>query len=480
MNSCLERSKVLKERLLNFVLDAEGDIAIALEAFSAKYLATWSTSQHLAMSQNDLVVDMFLTEGRIGHETPISLFLAEQTDLSEGDRQLLAGWSRGFNGLFVVTQVQPDSFDLMNWLTAKHYQVEPNGLQPPATLARLQVGEICLTRILPLTDAIWTFSGPIQLLGKLGKPKLAVAIGHFKDRFKQHLYGDAPDLLEEAWQSVERYHQEFIEFFGGNEVTMPGRVLHTKLNEFQDISVKRRLESAGLDSSQSIETLVEQTGRSSDDIIETVATLGTEQPQTIRALKDQTDQLAKGNQSEKMVMPDIKLPDTLRNADHVTVIVDCQWGQNFLTDYHQLVTNLAALSHLPDSPAASISDNRPDAAALAAVDSVLKRYLHDPSIHIEIWHRLAHRYPVQLEVALRRILDRPDWSLNSELDETLASLGKLLTPELPEIASVPLHLHHLFQDALVEVNGTSSNPKNRRKNKAKDKRKPKRTAGFGI
>jgi hypothetical protein len=464
VNSRLERSKILKESLLDFVLDAEGEIAIALEAFSADYLATWSKSQQMAVSQSDLVADMFVTEGKVGDTTPISLFLAEHTDLPKGDRQLIEKWYRAFNGLFAVTNVLPDGFALMNWLTAKHYIVKPNGLQPSGTLDRLQLGEICLTRILPISDSEWTFSGPIQLLGKLGKPKLAVAIGQFKDRFKRHLYGDAPDLLEEAWQSVERYHREFMDFFGASQVTMPGRVLHKKLNEFQDVAVKRRLATAGLDDSQSLNALAAEAGLSQDQIAEAAASLGADQQEARRVLEDQTESPLKASQSAKMVMPEVKLPDALRNADHVTVIVHPRWGQTFLTDYHQLTTQLETLSDAPDSETS-------DDEAIAPVDSVLKRYLDDSAISVNVWHHLAQQYPMQLEAALRRILDRPDWQLSTDLDPTLASFGKPLIPQLPEIASVPVHLHNLFQEALAEVNSSKS----KRKNKAK----PKHASGFG-
>jgi len=38
--------------------------------------------------------------------------------------QPVSGWQRSFIGLFAVTQILPDGFELMNWLTAKHYIVK--------------------------------------------------------------------------------------------------------------------------------------------------------------------------------------------------------------------------------------------------------------------------------------------------------------------------------------------------------------------
>jgi hypothetical protein len=54
------------------------------------------------------------------------------------------------------------------------------------------------------------------------------------------------------------------------------------------------------------------------------------------------------------------------------------------------------------------------------------------------------------------------------LEPLLQDFGKSLEPELPESASVPLHLHTLFQEALQEVQ------------KSQSKRKPKAKTAKGF
>jgi hypothetical protein len=246
VNATLEQAQTLKQALVDFVLDAEGDLAEALETYAAEQARRKGISQ-------DLIVDMFLTEGRVNDKTPIALFIEDQPDLSKADRQLLLGWEKTFTGLFAVGQEMPDGFELMNWLTEKHYTVKPTSDRSTAELARLKPGEIVLARISPLSETDWIFSGPLTLLGKLGKPKLAVAIGNFKDNHKQSLYGDAPDLLEEAWRSVEKYHVAFLDFFGGDEITLPGYQLNKQMGEFREVLSKRFLADAGIDASKSPE-----------------------------------------------------------------------------------------------------------------------------------------------------------------------------------------------------------------------------------
>lgn len=110
-------------------------------------------------------------------------------------------------------------------------------------------------------------------LGKLGKPKLAVAIGNFKQNYKSHLYSDAPELLTEAWKSVEKYHQNFIDFFNRDEVTMPGYQLNKKLAEFQELTVQKQLQESGIDQSKSFKELAEESGISKSEIEDTALAL---------------------------------------------------------------------------------------------------------------------------------------------------------------------------------------------------------------
>jgi hypothetical protein len=442
----LERSRELKQALWDFVLDAEGDLATALEAYSADQMAKWSKTQLQGVSRNDLVIDMFSTEGQIGDQTPLDLFIASFPDLSEADQALVQSWQRSFNGLFAVLSINADTYELMNWLTEKRYSVQSNGLQAAEKLARLKPGEIIQGRISPLDESTWIFSGPIQLLGKLGKPKLAVAIGTFKDQFNQHLYGDAPDLMEEAWLSVERYHQEFIDFFGGDEITLSGYELNKKMAEFQEVATQRRLDAAGVDSNKTLSEMAAEAGFSEEEIAESAAELGADAAVT--------KELLEGKKSLKMVMPKTALPDPLRKAEQVTVLVHPRWGQSFLTDYSRLTQLLAEGSE--------------DTAE--TLDKLLLKYLKESAICAYVWYRLAHEFPESLEVALQRALARPTFSLKDDLDSLLRTFEKPLKPGLPEIASVPLHLHNLFQEALVEVGESKA--------KAKAKGKPKK-GGFG-
>ncbi|MBF2067192.1 MAG: hypothetical protein IGS39_22665 [Calothrix sp. C42_A2020_038] len=434
MDAILERAHQLKQDLIDFVMDAEGDIAQALESYAAIQARRGSGDN----VQRDMIIDGFITEGKVGDKAPLDIFL-QDNELPQADIDLLRKWRRSFIGLFTISEIFPDGFELTNWLTEKRYIVKPDNPRMLQDLSRCKVGEILLSRISPVTDTYWSFSGPCTVMGKLGKPKLAVAIGNFKDNHRNHLYSDAPDLLEEAWLSVEKYHSLFVDFFGSDEVTMPGYQLNKKMTEFQEILTQKQLEQAGVDTSKSLTEMAQSAGVDEEEIKAAATELGADSD-VVSKLFD-----AKST-TGKMVAPKVELPAELKKAEQVTAISDPRWGQMLLPTYAKMKSILTA----------------DDWQSIEGAEKLVRFYLEDKTINALIWRRLAKEYPAQLEKVLQAILQRPEFKLERDLDSLIESNHKLLEPELPEIASVPLHLHNLFQEAMTEVNKSKPKGKNQK------------------
>ncbi|MEO0839158.1 MAG: hypothetical protein AAF063_09675 [Cyanobacteria bacterium J06643_5] len=439
----MEIAKELHSELIDFVLDAEGDLAESLESFSAEQLANFSQSQYQGAVQNEMILNMFLTEGTVGDKKPIDIFLESHPDLSAEKRDIVNNFRRSFAGLFAVNQIYDDGFELNNWLTDKKYTVKITEAEKQQ-LKRAKEGEILLARIVPLNNTDWMFSSPVTVMGRLGKPKLAVAIGNFKNNYKNYLYGDAPELLEEAWVSVEKYHQRFVDFFGSDEITLPGYQLEKKLSELQEQVTQSDMEAAGIDSSKSLQEIVQDADISDEEMAEVAEGMGIE--------SKVVSQVLDSKKSVKMVMPKVELPPHLKKAEEVTVLSFPRWGQIFLTNYTQFISLLA-----------EDSDSEQQKS-----DKLVREYLESPDIKTCVWHLLSERYPGQLEKLLQQALNRPNFNLKQDYIDLLKEFNKSLSVELPEIASVPLHLHNLFQEALSEVKGKSNK-------KAKTKSK----GGFG-
>jgi hypothetical protein len=104
-----------------------------------------------------------------------------------------------------------------------------------------------------------------------------------------------------------------------------------------------------------------------------------------------------------------------------------------------------------------------DWQSIEGSEKLIRYYLENSTINAFVWRRLAQQYPTQLEKVLQTLLERLDFKLNRDLDALLQEFHKLTEPELPEIASVPQHLHDLFQEAVSEVNKSKSKTKGKKK-----------------
>jgi hypothetical protein len=231
-------------------------------------------------------------------------------------------------------------------------------------------------------------------------------------------------------------------------VTLPGYQVSQKLREFQELTIQRHLANAGMEGSQSLQDLVDEAGVSQEEIAVVAKTVGGDAATVDQLLKDKfLDQ-----KKPSMITPQINLPNSIKEAKQLTILTDPRWGQMFLPTYSQFKTILET----------------EDWQSVEDTEKLVRQYLEDPEINAYVWLHLAHQYPAQLERVLQIVLERPEFSLEQGLDSLLQEYGKPLNPDLPDIASVPLHLHTLFQEALLEVD----------KPKAKNKGKQKAAMGF--
>ena len=434
MNATLERANELRQALIDWVYDAQGEVAVALETYAAE-----NGGDRYDIKLQNLMVNTFLSEGRVGDKSPIELFI-EQSELSQSDRTLLCEWQRSFTGLFEIMAMLPGGFDVMNWLTAKHYTVFPIDIAEDE-LKRLQPGEIILARIMPLNQEEWMLPSPCILKGKLGKPKLAVAIGEFKQNYPAQLYADAPQLLEQAWDSVAQYHQEFTDFFESDRVTLSGYELNKKIAQLQQQMTQKRLAAVGIDSSKSLKQLAQETGVDEAELTTAIVEeSGTDSTVAAKAVEKALN--------SPMVTPKVDLPPEIKNAPQVTAFSDPRWGQMFIPSYTQFEEMLTAADPSPNT-------------------DLVQKYLKDEKINFYIWQCLKQQYPTQLEKALQTVCGAA-FDLERDLEPTLLEYHKKAQPELPEIASVPLHLNNLFEEAVAQVH----------KSKSKGKKTAKKAKGF--
>ena len=431
--SDLARALELKENLVDFVYDDEGDIAVALESYAAEK----GKKNSYGIKQQNLTVDLFLTQGQVGEKTPLDLFI-QQAGLADADTSIVQQWQDNFIGLFEIEAIEDNCYRLMNWLTAKTYKVYAHSGMSEKETSRWQPGEIILCIIAPINDLEWFFFSDRVIKGRLSQPKLAVAVGEFRDNYPESLYADAPELLEQAWSSVAVYHQQFVDYMGSDRLTLPGYKLNQKISELQQIVSRQKLAQAGIDDSKSLSELLEESGKSESEFAEAATDLGADAKAVASIIE---------NKNSSMVTPKVDLPPDIKQAESVTVYSEAKWGQMFLPNFIKFTDLLA--------------QPNPDTVENSSLS--LRKYLELPEANYYVWQQLKQEYPESIEKLIRTHLDRPDFDLATDLDSLLLKYDKSSTPELPAIASVPIHLNNLFEAAIAQVQKSKSKSKKKAK-----------------
>ncbi len=449
MEKIIEKAIQLKKTIVNFVYDAEGDIAVALESYAAEK----SKTNSYGIKQQNLTIDLFLTEEKINDKTPLDIFLEQNQDLDSQDIELIKLWQNNFIGLFEIQEIKDNSYQLMNWLTAKTYKVYRHAAMSDKEISRWQPGEIILTIIAPINNKSdgmasqreWFFFSDRIIKGRLSQPKLAVAIGEFRDNYPEFLYADAPELLEKAWESVAVYHQEFVDYLGSERITLPGYKLNQKIGELQQIMSQKRLAEAGIDDSKSLSEMLAESGASEAEFAETATDLGADAEAVANIIKNKN--------KLSMVTRKVDLPPEIKQAESVTVFSHPKWGQMFLPNFEKFTDLLA-------------SQNQEEGKKRTSSPLLfIRKYLEQPEANYYVWQQLKQEYPVVLEKLLQNYCYKNDFNLETDLDKLLLEHNKKSIPQLPSIASVPLHLNNLFEAAVAQVQKTKS--KNKRKKKKK-------------
>ena len=439
MQDRIEKAIRLKQILVNFIYDAEDEIAVALETYALEK----SKKNSYGIKQQNLTVDLFITDGQVKEQTPLEIFLATSPDLTPEEKHLIQQWQNNFIGLFEIKAIENDYYQLMNWLTGKEYQVYGHSQLLTQETKRWQPREIILAIIAPLAGSKWFFFSDRIIKGKLSQPKLAIAIGEFRDHYPDFLYADAPDLLAEAWSSVEVYHQEFIDFFSSAQITLPGYKLNQKIAELQQIISAKKLELAGIDSNQSLSEIIAASDSNEAEFTETAANLGIE-TQTI-------EQIIKNKSKLSMVTPKVDLPPDIKQAESVTVYSHPQWGQMFLPNFNKFMAILKA-SELTESDR-------------AIGLKLIEKYIQQPEANYYVWQQLKQTYPSNLKILLQAYTNNPNFNLDDDLANLIGQNHKHIAPKLPAIASVPLHLNNLFESAVAQVQKHKSKHKTKKRKK---------------
>ena len=367
----IERSIDLKRDLLDFAKRPEfGDAA--KQAIEKRFGKVFKGSEgELGNFLDEFVLQHRLPDGR----TVVECFLDARPELSDDERQMMLGWRDVVEGIFEVQRRDREALIVENLVDELTYRVRSN--MGPRMWAKTPPQSFLFARLVPIEDE-WLISGYVRTLPASARSEVYKVVVEVSPLSPSSVFRN-PAKLKQAWKLQREEREQFIAFFGSDEVVLRGSELIERMRAFRHYQMHEVRDADG------------------------------------RTVLDRARDAYGATPPE----PDLTMPDGVTRAKTVGLIYDEVEGLHFLADFG-LVQEAFADPSLP-------SDRRHHEAVIG--------YLRDDSILPFVFRRLAQRDPERASRVFQHVLRQPDLSWERD-GETLLRRYKGERFERPPLPSV--------------------------------------------
>jgi hypothetical protein len=352
--------------------------------------------------------DWFILQYKLeGGETIAGRFVEYYDNLmSEDVRELILGWADVIEGLFEVKSGTTSSLCVKNLINEREYKVFPT-----ASMVDFEIksGDFLFARIVP-AKAFHLFSGAVTIIewdrsegqrAKMYKSAMDLQMHHPSMAFKDH-----DEKLQKSLESARREYEDFVHYFGADEILGAGKDILHKYQGFFDYLI---FEKKGPESGQSLALAFEKkTGKPYQSLT-------------------------------------VKLPEPVLNSQDVGMLCDPVEGISFLIDYRHFID----VFKYPDRYLGK-----------RETEEVVMGYLESDSISDIPFRRVAKRFPHNFSLVMAYYLDQEDFS-SSQIDDLIMEYKPESFNKLPGIVTIlDAEMARLARSAKEEPSSVVSRFKN--------------------
>jgi hypothetical protein len=302
-------------------------------------------------------MDDFIMTFRFPDDTGvIDRFLAARgKELRKSDRKIIEGWRDPVDGIFELRAKSVDSLTLYNLIDELEYLTYGNmGFNQLSA----EHGDFVLARLVPMTPGVWTVSGTVSPFPREHAKVVAQLALEWMGSRPRAAFRN-PEKMEQGWEMMREDRDEFVEFFGSDQVILPAGEAEGRVNAYYRQRQEKALAKGA----------------------------GDRPPAEVTAGVDR---------------PFFAFPEELLTLDTIGAIYDETDGLSLLPDF-------GTLEELFADPALLAADSRYAEALLG--------YLDSDSIYPSTLRFLAAAHPDTVDEVYRRVLRKPTftWAKNGEL-----------------------------------------------------------------
>ena len=382
-------------------LDRIGDIKGALIKFStgpefneefnkanSKYFGKSKRLNDTKKEDRVTFLDWYVLEWQSeSGETFPDRFVETYGDLLSGDvREMILGWRNVIEGIFEVKGKRSGGYYMKNLINEREYLVYPTSSMEDAS--PFEIGDFMSARIVPVRD-FHTFSGIVVEMSCDGSDKergniYRMAI-QMQTRYPRKAFQDNEEKLKRSMELMRRDYEDFVDYFGSDELVGSGREMTQKYQEFL-----RHI------------------------------TFDKKDPQTGLSKADKYEQ----KEGTAYKLPHINYPESLLEQPDVGMLHDPLEGVTFLEEWSLFVD----IFRNSDTYINSWIKKR-------KMKDIIEGYLKSNSISAMPFHRMAERFPDNFVHVIQHVLNREEFSIDM-LDDLMRSYKPEISDRLPASVAV--------------------------------------------
>ncbi|MFO7970380.1 MAG: hypothetical protein R6U40_01365 [Desulfobacterales bacterium] len=314
--------------------------------------------------------------------TVIERFVERYQDLISDDvRQLILGWNQVIEGLFEIKDHTGGCLCLKSLINEREYRVYPT---VDMEGFKVNTGDFIAARIVP-AKGFHVFSGAVSLVESDGSDEHRAEVYEravkIQMRHPEWAFQDNEEKLQKSLQVTREQYEDFVDFFGSNEVFGTGKEILQRYHDFFDFRIyEKKNPDTGLTSAQSY----------ANDT---------------------------GNFYQ---LPELQLPkDVIRSPD-VGMLCDSVEGLCFLIDYRQFIN----VFEYPEEQL-----GRRDA------EDLVLGYLESDTVSDVPFRRVAQNFPDNFKQVISYYGDQKGFS-SRRIDDLMLEFKPQTFNKLPGIAAI--------------------------------------------
>lgn len=146
---------------------------------------------------------------------------------NEYEKSIIKDWKNFVFSIFKIKKADEKNYVLLNMCSNQKYCVNKNSIKE-----NLNINSYIIARLLPIDKDLYIFSNEIYILDIDKNDHIYNIVAQFELDYPQSAFLDNKNKIESSFRIQAMEYEDFVEFFGNDEIIIKGSEISHRLQEF--------------------------------------------------------------------------------------------------------------------------------------------------------------------------------------------------------------------------------------------------------